>query len=116
MLELTKKDYLKQIIPTHYEVYNLSNEPMEGLKTTKLLQLPKLHLLKFKKGNITKKELEEQYFRALDSRGQHLISVDYGSCSVMVCGCDTYRHRDTCPIPYLKKYLKVKNIVIDKYI
>ena len=116
MLELINKDYQNASIPIHFEVYNISNESIDGLKSLKILQLPKLHLLKYKKGNITKKELEEQYFRALDSRGQHLISVDYGSCSVMVCGCDTYRHRDTCPIPYLKKYLKVKNIVIDKYI
>lgn len=96
-------------------MHNISNEPIEGLKPLKLLQLPKLHLLKFTKGEITKDELEEQYFRGLDSRGQHLIGVDYGSGSVMVCGCNTYRHSDTCPIPYLKKYLKIKNIKIEKY-
>jgi len=116
MQELINKDYKSVSIPDHFEVYNISNESIDGLKPQKLLQLPKLHLIKFKKGNITKKELEEQYFRALDSRGQHLISIDYGSCSVMVCGCETYKHTHTCPMPYLKKYLRVKNIDIDKYI
>lgn len=115
MLELTKKDYLNKDLPAHYEVYNISNEPIESLKTLKLLQLPKLHLMKFEKGKITKKELEEQYFRGLDSRGHHLISVDYGSCSVMVCNCESYKHSDISPMPYLKKYLKIKNVKIDKY-
>ncbi|MGB5792134.1 hypothetical protein [Poseidonibacter sp.] len=116
MLELIKKDYTNRILPAHYEIYNISNEQIEGLKETKLLQLPRLHYRKFKKGVITTKELEKQYFRGLDSRGQHLISVDYGACSVIVCGCDTYKHNDTCPIPYLKKYLKIKNMKIDKYL
>ena len=115
MQELIKKDYFKETFPTHFDVYNISNEPIDGLKELKLLQLPRLHLAKFKKGMITKEELEEQYFRGLDSRGQHLISVDYGSCSVMVCSCESYKHNDSCPIPYLKKYLKIKNIQIDKY-
>lgn len=115
MLELIKKDYNRIITPAHFDVYYISNEPIEGLKPVKLLQLPKLHLLKFTKGEITKDELEEQYFRGLDSRGQHLISLDYGSYSVMVCGCDTYRHSNSCPVPYLKKYLQIKNIKIEKY-
>jgi len=115
MLELIKKDYLSQTLPAHYEVYNLSNEPMECLKTTKLLELPRLHLMKFKKGKITKKELEEQYFRGLDSRGQHLISVDYGSCAVMVCNCKSYKHSDNCAMKYLKDYMKLKNHIIERY-
>jgi len=115
MLELTKKEYENQTLPAHYEVYNLSNEPMEGLKTTKLLELPRLHRMKFEKGNITKKELEEQYYRGLESRGQHLISVDYGSCTVMVCGCETCNHDDNCAMGYLKKYMKLKNHTIEKY-
>jgi hypothetical protein len=72
--------------------------------------------MKFEKGKITKQELEEQYFRGLDSRGQHLISVDYGVCSVMVCNCNSYRHSDKCPMPYLKKYLKIKNVEVDRYL
>jgi len=115
MLELIKKDYNRVMIPEHFDVHNISSEHINGIKYLKLLQLPKLHLMKFEKGKITKKELEEQYFRGLDSRGQHLISVDYGSCSVMVCNCMSYDHSDSCPIPYLKKYLKMKNITIDKY-
>jgi len=118
MLELIKSDYQnkKAEIPTHFETYYVSSEKIEGLKNLKLLQLPRLHLMKFKKGQIDKKELEEQYFRALDSRGQNLLGVDYGSCSVMVCGCETYKHSDTCPMPYLKKYMKIKNFEIEKYI
>lgn len=115
MLELIKKDYLKQTLPAHYVVYNLTNEPMKGLKTTKLLELPKLYLMKFKKGEITKEELEKQYLRGLESRGQHLISVDYGSFSVMVCGCDSYSHSDDCAMKYLKKYMKLKNHTIERY-
>ena len=116
MFEIIKEDYLKETFPTHYGLYNISNVPIEGIKYVKLLQLPKLHLLKFEKGKITKKELEEQYFRGLDSRGQHLISVDYGCCDIMVCNCDSYKHSDSCPMPYLKKYLKIKNHTIDKYV
>ncbi len=115
MLELIKQDYLKQTLPAHYDLYNISNEPMDELKYLKLLQLPKLHLIKFEKGKITKKELEEQYFRGLDSRGQHLISVDYGSCTVMVCNCENYKHSDSCAMQYLKKYMKLKNHIIEKY-
>ena len=55
------------------------------------------------------------YFRGLDSLGQHLIATNYGSCSVVICGCEIYMHSDTCPIPYLKKYLKKKNVEIDRY-
>ena len=115
MLELIKRDYLQQTLPAHFEAYNLTNEPIKELKTTKLLELPKLHLMKFKKGKITKEELEEQYYRGLESRGQHLISVDYGSCSVMVCGCDSYSHNDDCAMKYLKKYMKLKNHTIERY-
>jgi len=115
MLEIIKKDYEKETFPTHYDLYNVSSESIDGIKYLKLLQLPRLHLMKFEKGKITKQELEEQYFRCLDSRGQHLISVDYGSCSVMVCNCENYKHSDSCPISYLKKYLKIKNVKIDKY-
>jgi hypothetical protein len=116
MQELIKSEYEKVDIPAHFEVYNVSNEKIEGLKDLKLLQLPKLHLMKFTKGKINKKELEEQYFRALDSRGQNLIGIDYGSCSIMVCSCETYKHKDSCPIPYLKKYMKIKNFEIEKYV
>lgn len=115
MLELTKKDYLNQTLPSHFEVYNLSSEPIKGLKTTKLLELPRLHRIKFEKGKITKKELEEQYYRGLESRGQQLISVDYGSCTVMVCGCETYKHDDNCAMEYLKRYMKLKNHIIERY-
>ena len=115
MQEIIKEDYLKETFPTHYDLYNVSSEPIDGIKYLKLLQLPKLHLMKFEKGKITKKELEEQYFRGLDSRGQHLIGVDYGACAVVVCNCESYKHSDSCPMPYLKKYLKMKNIEIDKY-
>lgn len=115
MLELTKTDYPNQKIPSHYEVYNISHEPIDDLKVAKILQLSKILLLKFSKDKITKKEMEEQYFRGLDSLGQHLIATNYGSCSVVVCSCETYKHSDTCPIPYLKKYLKKKNVEIEKY-
>ncbi len=115
MLELIKKEYEKQTLPAHYEVYNLTNEPMKDLKVTKLLELPRLHRMKFEKGKITKQELEEQYLRGLESRGQHLISVDYGSCTVMVCGCNSYKHVDNCAMQYLKKYMKLKNHIIEKY-
>jgi len=115
MQYIIKKDYLIKTFPAHFDMYNISNEPIDGLKYLKLLQLPRLHLMKFEKGKISKRELEEQYFRGLDSRGQHLISVDYGSCAVMVCNCESYKHSDSCPILYLKKYLKIKNVKIDKY-
>ena len=115
MKEIIKKDYLKETFPTHFDVYNISSEPIDGIKYLKLLQLPKLYLMKFEKGKITKKELEEQYFRGLDSRGHHLISVDYGSCAVMVCNCESYKHSDTCAMQYLKKYMKLKNHIIEKY-
>lgn len=115
MLELIKKDYNKIMIPEHFSVYNISNEHINGIKYLKLLQLPKLHLMKFEKGKIPKKELEEQYFRGLDARGQHLISVDYGSCAVMVCNCESYNHNDNCAMQYLKKYMKLKNNIIEKY-
>ena len=115
MLELIKQDYLKQTLPAHYDLYNISNEPIDRIKYLKLLQLPRLHLMKFEKGKITKKELEEHYFRCLDSRGQHLINVDYGSCSVMVCNCKSYKHDYNCAMGYLKKYMKLKNHIIEKY-
>ncbi len=115
MVELIKKDYNKVMLPSHFEAYNISHEHINGLKPIKLLQFPKLQFMKYEKEKISKKELEEQYFRSLDSRGQHLISTDYGSCSVMVCTCDTYEHSDSCPMPYLKKYLKIKNIEVDRY-
>jgi len=115
MLEIIKKDYLKHTLPAHFDIYNISNEPIDEIKYLKLLQLPRLYLMKFEKGKITKKELEEQYFRGLDSRGQHLISVDYGSCAVMVCTCESYNHNDNCAMQYLKKYMKLKNHIIEKY-
>jgi len=115
MQEIIKSDYEKQTFPEHYDVHNVSNEPIDGLKYLKLLQLPKIHLMKFEKGKITQEELEEQYFRGLDSRGQHLISVDYGVCSVMVCSCESYEHDDKCAMKYLKKYMALKNHEIEKY-
>lgn len=115
MQELIKSDYEKEIFPTHFEIYNVSHENIDDLKIAKILQLSKMLLLKYKKKMLTKKELEEQYFRGLDSLGQHLIATNYGACSVIVCECETYKHSDTCPIPYLKKYLKKKNVEIDRY-
>ena len=115
MLELTKINYTNQTIPSHYDIYNISHEPIDDLRVAKILQLSKILLLKFSKDKITKKEMEEQYFRGLDSLGQHLIATNYGTCSFIVCGCKTYNHYNTCPIPYLKKYLKKKNVEIEKY-
>jgi len=114
MYQLIKKDYGKVDIPAHFKVYNISNEKIEGLQDLKLLQLPKLHLLKYEKKQITKEELEEQYFRGLESRGQHLISVDYNS-AIMVCNCSSYAHKNSCAMKYLKKYMKLKNHSIEKY-
>jgi len=37
MYELTKKMYLTKQIPKHFEVINISNEPIVGLKVDKLL-------------------------------------------------------------------------------
>lgn len=116
MLELIKSDYNKVMIPAHFDAYNISDKHINGLKPLKLLQLPKLHLMKYDKGKITQQELKEIYFKSLDSRGQHLISIDYGSCAVMVCNCDTYDHNDRCPMPYLKEYMALKNHEIEKYI
>ena len=104
MYELIKSDYEKKTIPAHFKIYNITNEKVEGLKEAKLLQLPKLFLAKFNNGTITKEELEEQYYRGLESRGQHLISLDYGNFTVMLCDCKTYNHSDGCPMQYLKKY------------
>ena len=116
MYTMTLKDYEKQSFPEHFEIYNISDTKIEGMKDLKLLQLPKLHLLKFKKGQISKEELQEQYYRGLDSRGASLIGVDYGSCALMICQCENYKHSDTCPIPYLTKYMKKKIFEVEKYI
>lgn len=116
MLELTNKMYKTKQIPAYFEIYNISNEKIEGLKDLKLLQLPRFDLAKFEKGETSKEALEEQYFRGLESRGQHLIGVDYGRSAVMVCGCKTYKHSDSCPMPYLKKYMKKKNFEIERYV
>lgn len=115
MLELIKKDYLKKTIPAHYTLYNVSNEKIEGLKDEKFFQLPKIHFMEFNKGAISKEELEKQYLRGLESRGQHLISLDYGPCNVLVCNCKNYKHNDNCAMQYLKKYMKLKNHTIEKY-
>lgn len=115
MQQLISKDYRNQTLPSHFDVYNVSNEPIDALKVAKILQLPAGLLLKFNEKSITKEELEEQYFRGLDSLGQHLIATTYGSGSVIVCNCKSYRHSGACPIPYLKKYLKKKNVEIEKY-
>lgn len=53
MQELINKDYKSAFILTYLEVYDISNDSIESSK------------------------IEEQYFRALDSRGQHLINVEY---------------------------------------
>ncbi len=108
------QDYINKKIPKAFQRYNVSDIKIDDLQDSKLLQLPKLHLLKLKKEQISKDELEEQYFRGLDSRGQHLISTDYNNC-ILVCNCENYRHKKSCPIPYLKKYMLMKNCKIEKF-
>jgi len=114
MYELTKKMYLTKQIPKHFEVINISNEPIVGLKVDKLLQLQPFYLKQFADGDISKEKLEEQYLRVLEARGQHLISVDYRG-KILVCSCKTYKHSDSCPMPYLKNYMALKNHEIERY-
>ena len=108
------KDYESKKVPRGYKIYNISDIKINNLEDSKLLQLPKLYLSKFNQEQISKDELEEQYFRKLDSRGQHLISVDYNNC-MLVCDCNTYRHKNNCPISYLKKYMLLKNSKVEKF-
>lgn len=114
MYNITKNTYQNKTIPKWLKLYNISNEPIEGLEVLKLLQLPKVPLTKFNEGYISKDELKEQYYRGLESRGQHLIGTDYRD-SIMVCACKTYGHADNCPIPYLKDYLALKKFTLEKY-
>lgn len=115
MYELTKTMYPKKTISKYYKILNISNEEIAGLRVDKLLQLPAIYLKQFQNNEISKEKLEEKYFRGLESRGQHLISVDYRE-AILVCGCKTYKHSDECPMPYLKKYMALKKHKIERYV
>ena len=114
MYELTKSMYPKKTIPKHFKALNISNEVITDLKVDKLLQLPPIYLKQFQNKEIPKEKLEEKYFRVLEARGQHLISLDYRGV-ILVCGCKTYKHNDECPMPYLKKYMALKRHEIERY-
>lgn len=115
MYELTKAMYPRKTIPKHLKALNISSEVITGLKVDKLLQLPPVYLKQFQNNEISKEKLEEQYLRGLESRGQHLLSMDYRE-AILVCGCKSYKHGDECPIPYLKKYMALKKHEIERYV